>query len=66
MWKLISYCMTKKLLISVHFSIDSGKQEMRIAQVTFEEKPQIRINSSNKKTCISILYLQTKSLEVPL
>ena len=41
--------MTKKLLISVHFSIDSGKQEMRIAQVTFEEKPQIRINSSNKK-----------------
>ena len=37
--------LNRKVLISMSFSIALHKQDMRIAQFTFAEKPQMKINN---------------------
>ena len=41
--------LTRKIFISASSSVASYKQGMRNAQVTFAEKPQMKINSFEKQ-----------------
>ena len=48
LWKKTAVFLTRKVFISVSFSVVSYKQGLHIAQVTFVEKLQIKANQVKK------------------